>query len=114
MRVKKAAGKVYGVEFTAAEKKAINLELARQSAEYDRKHARELLALILWELHNNPRFAFGKERLKTFADGLGNGIQALLERYELEDGDAVWLATKQLKEYGVDLEEWEKEYITNA
>lgn len=42
MRVKKAGGKVFGADLTAAERKAMNLEIQRQLAEYDRKHANEL------------------------------------------------------------------------
>lgn len=38
MQVKKAGGKVYGAVLTAAEKKAMDLEIQRELAEYDRKH----------------------------------------------------------------------------
>ena len=51
MRVKKVGGKVYGADFTAAERKAMNLEIERQLAEYSRKHANEIDAIILWQLH---------------------------------------------------------------
>lgn len=34
---------------TAAEKRAMNLEIQRQLAEYDSKHNIELDAIILWE-----------------------------------------------------------------
>ena len=36
MQVKKAGGKVYGAVLTAAEKKAMDLEIQRELAEYDR------------------------------------------------------------------------------
>lgn len=35
MRIKKAAGKVYGAAMTVVEKKAMNLEIQGQLAEYD-------------------------------------------------------------------------------
>ncbi len=35
---------------SAAEKKAMDMEIQRQLAEYDRKHIREIDALVLWEL----------------------------------------------------------------
>lgn len=38
MVVKKAGGKIYGAVLTAAEKKAMNMEIERQLAEYTRKH----------------------------------------------------------------------------
>lgn len=37
MRIKKAAGKVYGAAMTVAEKKAMNLEIQRQLAELEKK-----------------------------------------------------------------------------
>lgn len=37
------------------------------------------------------------------------GIEALIRRYEMEQGDDVWLCTYKLKEIGCDLEKWEKE-----
>lgn len=36
---------------TAAEQKAMNMEIQRQLVEYDRKNELELDAIILWELH---------------------------------------------------------------
>jgi len=33
----------------------------------------------------------------------------LIRRYEMEQGDDVWLCTYKLKEIGCDLEKWEKE-----
>lgn len=51
MQLKKAGGKVYGAVLTAAEKKAMDLEIQRELAEYDRKHIAEIDATILWVLH---------------------------------------------------------------
>ena len=48
MKVKKAGKRVFGAVMSAAEKKA--MEIQRQLAEYDRKHIREIDALVLWEL----------------------------------------------------------------
>lgn len=42
---------------SAAEKKAMDLEIQRQLAEYDQKHLVEIDAMILWVLHE--RFGFG-------------------------------------------------------
>lgn len=63
MQVKKAGGKVYGAVLTAAEKKAMDLEIQRELAEYDRKHIAEIDATILWVLHE--QFGFGAQRLRT-------------------------------------------------
>lgn len=57
MRVKKAGGRIFGGTMSAAEKKAMDLEIQRQLAEYDRKHLIEIDAMILWVLHE--RFGCG-------------------------------------------------------
>lgn len=107
MRVKKAGGKVYGAAMTAAEKKAMNMEIQRQLAEYDMKHMNELDAMVLWHLHEE--FGFGLKRLKRFYDTFKPQVDALLERYVMDDSDMVWLCTYKLKQYGIDIEKWNNE-----
>lgn len=92
MRVKKAGGRIFGGTMSAAEKKAMDLEIQRQLAEYDRKHLIEIDAMILWVLHE--RFGFGPKRLR---------------QYQMDTGDDVWLCTQMLKRIGVDVEQWHKE-----
>lgn len=107
MRVKKAGGKIYGASLTKAEEKALNMEIQRQLAEYDKKHKDEIVSLILWTLHD--QFGFGPNRLKKFYDNFDNGIEALVKRYELSLSDDVWLCTHKLNEYGIDLNKWNRE-----
>ena len=66
MHIKKAGGKVYGAILTAAEKKAMDIEIQKELAEYDRKHIAEIDATILWVLHE--QFGFGAQRLRTYYD----------------------------------------------
>lgn len=106
MQVLKNGKSIYGAKLTAAEKKAMNMEIQRQLAEYDEKHMREIDALILWVLHT--QFGFGKERLKRFYDGFSDSMHDLIDRYSMDVSDNVWLCTKQLKDAGIDLEEWER------
>lgn len=56
MKVKKAGKRVFGAVMSAAEKKAMDMEIQRQLAEYDRKHIREIDALVLWELREQLGF----------------------------------------------------------
>lgn len=84
MKVKKAGKRVFGAVMSAAEKKAMDMEIQRQ-------------------------LGFGNKRLKKFYDNFSRGIEALIRRYEMEQGDDVWLCTYKLKEIGCDLEKWEKE-----
>ena len=107
MRAKRAAGRVYGASFTSAEKKAMDMEIQRQLAEYDRKHELEIDAMVLWVLHVTE--GFGEKRLKRFYDGFAPALDALIHRYDMDDSDQVWLCTKQLKEHGIDISKWHDE-----
>lgn len=106
---KRAGGSIYGVQFNAKEKAALDKEIQRQCAEFDRKNQGEIDALILWLLHE--RFGFGMKRLRLFHDLFCTEFDALVKRYEMDEDDAVWLCTHKLKEYGVDIEQWNKEAV---
>jgi hypothetical protein len=107
MRAKRMCGKVYGADMTAAEKKAMNLEIQRQLAEYDQKHMAEIDSMILWLLHEV--FGFGPKRLRRFYERFAPELEGLVSRYEMDDSDQVWLCTHMLIKYGVDLEQWREE-----
>ena len=107
MYIKKARGKILGADLTAAERKALDIEIQKQFAEISRKHATEVDALFLWCLHT--QCGFGYKRLKRFYDAFSLTINDLSNRYEMKDAEQFWLCTRMLKEYGVDLEEWRKE-----
>lgn len=107
MIVKKAGGKVYGAALTAAEKKAMDIEIKKQLIEMDKKFTNDLDATILYYLH--VRYGFGFKRLKDFYMGFGKFHKELIEYYQMEDSDDAWLCTHNLKDLGVDLEEWSKE-----
>lgn len=107
---KRSGSRIFGVQFTRKEQEAIDKELARQCAEYDRKNADEIDALVLWRLHT--KFGFGKKRLREFYDGFKEDVGELINRYNMSDEDAVWLCTKKLKNYGIDISEWNKEADT--
>ena len=79
MHVKKNRGKVYGASFSHNEQKAIEMEIKNQLAEYDKNHAKELSAMVLWVLHTE--FGFGEKRLKKFYDIYAESIEALINRY---------------------------------
>ena len=85
----------------------MDLEIQRQLAEYDRKHLIEIDAMILWVLHE--QFGFGAKRLRRYYDSFRASTNALIERYQMDTGDDVWLCTQMLKRIGVDVEQWHKE-----
>ena len=108
MYVKRSGKYIFGADFTAAEKKAINLEINRQLADLTRGHAQELDAIILWYLHEE--FGFGKKRLRRCFSGFSDAIEALAKRYEATDNaEKAWICSKKLKKIGVNLDEWERE-----
>lgn len=51
MKVKKAGGKVFGAVLSAAEKKAMEMEINRQVVEADRRYADDIDAMVLYTLH---------------------------------------------------------------
>lgn len=105
---KKSRGRVFGASLTAAEQKAMDIEIKRQLAEYDKKNSMEIDALILWLLHKE--FGFGKVRLRRVHDRFNEALDQLLKRYEMDDKDGPWLCSFKLKEeLGIDLEEWGRE-----
>jgi hypothetical protein len=103
---KRANNRIYAVKFTAAEKKMIDKEILRQCADHDRKNADEVTALVLWLLHE--KFGFGKKRLREFYDAFHTDLDKLVERYYLPEEDKMWLCTHMLKEYGIDISEWNR------
>lgn len=109
MTVKKAGGRIFGATFTAAEKKALDIEIQREVKEVNEKNLLEIDALILYILHT--KYGFGVKRLKDFFNSFGEAFDALNERYELPPGSEVWMATKKMEEYGVDLKAWEQERL---
>lgn len=104
MLVKKAGGKVYGATFTAAEKRAMDMEIKRQLAEYTRKYEADLNATILYVLHE--QLGFGEQRLKKFFDRFSVEIDDLVKYYEMGEEDAAWLCTRKLLDMGIDVEKW--------
>lgn len=104
MTVLKTAGKIMGAKLTSAERTAMNMEIQKSFAEYDRKNANEIDATILWILHEG--FGFGHDKLKKVHSVFAPRIKELCDRYEMTDkGDELWLCTYKLKEYGLDIEE---------
>ena len=108
MMVKKNKGKIFGAVLTSSEKKAMQIEIKRQLDEWDRKHRREIDALILWQLHE--QLGFGEKRLKKFYMNFASELKKLSDRYALDEEDQIWLCTYKLKdELGIDLEDWVNE-----
>lgn len=111
MNIKKSGKTIYGVELTAAEKKALDMEIRRQIAEYDRKNELELEAIVIRQLRRQT--GWGEKRLRVFYDAFSDELMSLLERYEMPEEDAPWLCTRELKAEGFDIEQWHREKYPN-
>lgn len=107
MIIKRSGKHIYGAVLTAAEKKAVDIEIQKELAEYTRKHNTEIAALVLRELRR--QFGFGEKRLRQFYEGFDKGIEELINRYEMEESDDIWLCTRELKGDGIDIEKWREE-----
>lgn len=106
MKIKRMGNIIYGAELTAKERKAMNLEISKQIAIMERDHVNEIDALVLYVLYK--RYGWGKKRLRDFYEAFTAEHNRLIEHYEMPNDNA-WLALKELKEIGVDVEAWNSE-----
>lgn len=106
MVVKKMGNKIFGAELTRNEQKALDIEIKKQLAEYDRKNMMEMDSIILWILHS--MYGLGEKRLRAFYDNFHTELEALADRYEMDDEDA-YLCTENLRRIGIDVEKWHRE-----
>ena len=103
------AGKVItNVKLSPKEQEAMDRAIKKQLAEYDQKNADEIDAMVLWIIHKV--YKKGHKELKRFHREFVPQIRALCARYEMDDkGASPWLCTEMLKDYGIDIREWNKE-----
>ncbi len=107
MYIRKLGKRIIGADLTAAEKRAMDIEIGKAFAEYDRKNTTEIDAIVL--LLVAKHFNADAEKLKEVYDDFISQMDALVDRYELEAGDNPWLCTEILKGMGVDIDAWRRE-----
>ena len=94
---------------TRPQEKAMNKEIRAQMLKTDEAYYLDMDAAVLWVLRVG--FGFGKKRLRRFFERFVAIHAELRKYYGLDDDDnGIWICRKQLKEYGVDVEAWEKEF----
>ena len=91
--------------FTAKERRAMEDEINRQTAQNVKNMSVDLQALVLWELH--AQLGFGKKRLLRFQKKFLPMIQELQRFYEVRSAnDTDFICKYKLKqEVGIDVEE---------
>ena len=96
------------IPMSSNQKRAMDDEIKRQLAEYDRKNSLEIDAMVLWVLYSE--FGFKEKRLRRFFDIFESELDKLCERYELPNSDTTFLCTRKLKdEAGIDILKWSEE-----
>ena len=98
---------IFGCQFNQKEQEALEREVRSQLAEWSRKNMMEIDAMFLWFMHE--KFGFGMKRLRRVYFGFRPYMEELAKRYEMKGSDTPFLCTKKLLDYGVDLEQWDKE-----
>lgn len=111
MYFKKVKNKIFDVELTAAEAKALDEKCRQTLAEYVRMNDLEIEALIIRHLRRAT--GWGDTRLRRFYDGIDSDIHKLAEHYEMELSETPWLCVQELKQEGFDIEQWHRENHPN-
>jgi hypothetical protein len=108
MKVKKVGKIITGAQLTSDENKAIDIEIQKHMAEINRKNSNEIDAMFLWYLHT--KYGHGHSRLRQDHRDFKPMVEELCRRYEMEtDDDKIYLFTKKLLDYGVDIAAWNEE-----
>ena len=108
MRVKSFKGKVFGADLTAAERKAMDIEISRQLVERDKQYAEDIDAMVLYALMMHK--GWKRKRLKDFWKAFTAIHKELREFYLLESqDDNRFVAHRKLREIGVDIHQWYEE-----
>lgn len=113
MMVLKSGGKVIGGKLTNAEKRAMEIEIAKETAEWNDANLLELDAIVLWWVRR--RLGFGEKRLKEFYQDFNQDVAELGSRYLLHDGEgSPFVMTQLLKDEGFDIRAWADEVAKKA
>ena len=91
-------------EPTATQRKALKAECVKEFDKllsvYNRQVALQVIHILRFD------FGFGQERLKRFADLLCKMQKEQKERYEMPNEDIPFICETQLKQSGIDIEEF--------
>jgi hypothetical protein len=109
---KKMNGRVYGAYLTAAEQRAMDMEINRQIVMKDEQYEMDLDALILYALMRHK--GWKKVRLHNFWKDFIIIHKELRDYYQMNrPGDIEWFAHRELKAIGVDIHQWYEEENLN-
>ena len=95
-------------KLTKRQREAMDAELNAQIAKQVPKLAHNIMALVLWYLHEKE--GYGRERLTRLNREFAPAIRDLQQYYEMSShDDTEWLVKKKLRDIGVDVEALDNE-----
>lgn len=106
MNFLKFRGKIFKVQFTPQEQKAMDEEINRQVIERHQQFTDDFDYMVMRILHEH--FGFGLTRLRRFYDLFAEDNDDLIEHYEMPDA-GVYIARKEMNEIGCNIEKWNQE-----
>ena len=106
MRFKKFRGKIFDVELTANEQRAIDEKINQQIIETHQQFVDDFDYMILRILHNH--FGFGPKRLRQAYELFVADNEALIKHYEMPDAGA-YIARQEMNDIGCNVEQWNRE-----
>lgn len=109
----KTAGRIVGAKLTNAERKALDIEIFKQFAEFENRHALEIESMVLYTLMAG--YGWKEKRLHDFWNRFRKIHAEMIKRYELSAGewDDAFVCTQKMKEQGIDISTWEQELEAN-
>ena len=90
-------------------RRAMEHEINQQCLEADEKLSLDIDTMVLWTLHTH--LGFGEKRLRDFYRAMAAEHRRMREHYQLDD---LYPQRQKLKEMGVDVEQWQKEMLTDG
>lgn len=106
MTFKKFKGKIFDVELTPKEQRALEEKVNQQVIETNRRFENDFDYMILRVLHNH--FGFGPKRLRKAYELFVKDNEALVKHYEMPDA-GVYIARKEMNDIGCNVEQWSLE-----
>lgn len=93
-------------KLSAKQQNAMDREMYRQIAENVRNLTSNIIALVLWQLHEQE--GFGKKKLLRFHKDFLPALKELQDYYEMHTADETeWVCKYKLKQMGIDVDNME-------
>lgn len=106
MQVLKSGKTIMGAKLTNAENKALDIEIQKRMSHYMDETSDEVDAIVLWILYRKEGYT--ESELEDFYRTFSGFYDNLSSHYEMGMKDQAWLASRALKEAGIDVAKWKR------